>query len=414
MKAACHVILANALHRFTNPPLDSIREVDGMTLRVALGAKPNFSPKVGQGGSRQLVIDSPILQPQELLQIRSQSDLRVETANMVYQADLDDASNNEAQLNQALDRVCDEVEKLARERCCIIVLSDQHISVEQAAMPAILTISAVNQRLIKQGLRFNCSVIMETGQAASTHDIACLLGFGASAIYPITVYNRAQELFTSDAERQQSLDYFQKAVEKALMKTMGKFGLCTAESYIGGEFFEASFIDTNEPALARFFPNIHSPIGGAQFSDIAQSSANWHKQAKDIQGESDIPLLGLFKERAEGAGHSYGTVAVREYVNMTEEPIKFIKPDSNANAENLSILPEDTSYLDESYDKRSNEEIDNFIVTQAYRDFIKNLHNERQQRPAALRDVMDLPFNLTAANSPEDFQAWLNYYKFKR
>ena len=36
-----------------------------------------------------------------------------------------------------------------------------------------------------------------------------------------------------------------------------------------------------------------------------------------------MPLLGLFKERAEGSGHSYGTTAVRGFVDMTEEAISF-------------------------------------------------------------------------------------------
>ena len=42
-----------------------------------------------------------------------------------------------------------------------------------------------------------------------------------------------------------------KAAEKSLMKTMGRVGLCTVESYIGGEFFEPNYLDTNDPVLAR-------------------------------------------------------------------------------------------------------------------------------------------------------------------
>ncbi|MEN0051407.1 MAG: glutamate synthase central domain-containing protein, partial [Bacteroidota bacterium] len=38
----------------TNPPLDSIREADGMTLQVALGKKPNFS----DGTTKQLILDT--------------------------------------------------------------------------------------------------------------------------------------------------------------------------------------------------------------------------------------------------------------------------------------------------------------------------------------------------------------------
>ena len=54
----------------------------------------------------------------------------------------------------------------------------------------MLAIAAANQRLIESGLRFNVSLIMETGQAASSHDIASLLGYGAQAICPLTVHDR--------------------------------------------------------------------------------------------------------------------------------------------------------------------------------------------------------------------------------
>lgn len=279
----------------TNPPLDSIREADGMTLRVSLGRKPNFS----EGDTKQLVLRSPILQPQQLAQIYQQKALRVETVETVFAPDFTDREQNEANIKEALERVCSHVEALARSNWDVIVLTDRGISHDQAALPAMLVIAAANQRLIQQGLRFNSSLVFETGQASSTHDIACLLGFGASAVCPLTVFHRAQELFGDNQAIAKGLNNFQKAVEKALMKTMGKFGLCTAESYIGGEFFEANFIDTQDPDLARIFPNIHSPVGGARFRDIAASAAEWHQRVHKVQSENEIPLLGLFKERNE-------------------------------------------------------------------------------------------------------------------
>jgi glutamate synthase (NADPH/NADH) large chain len=202
----------------TNPPLDSIREADGMTLRVALGRKPNFS----EGSAQQLVIESPILQPQALCQIRASDAVRVETVDALYIPDFDDPYANQANLKESLERVCAHVEALARSGWDIIVLTDRAVSRELAALPALLVISAANQRLIQQGLRFHASLIYETGQAASTHDIACLLGFGASAVCPLTVYHRALELYNDDAGVGQGLKRYQKAVEKALMKTMAK------------------------------------------------------------------------------------------------------------------------------------------------------------------------------------------------
>jgi glutamate synthase (NADPH/NADH) large chain len=375
----------------TNPPLDSIRESDGMTLRVALGAKPTFSDEP----SKQLVIDTPILQRTHLEQIRRQATVSTITLDMLYRPDFTDAKNNEDALEAALLVVCKQVEQAARNNTGIIILSDINISQELAAIPALLMIAAANQYLVKEGLRFNSSLIAETGQAASPHDIATILGFGASAICPISVYNRVISHYPV-AEQQKTFDKYQKAAEKSLMKTMGKFGLCTVESYIGGEFFESNYLDTDEPRLSPYFPNIHASVGGVRYADIAASASEWHQKALAVREEKDIPFLGLFKERQDGAGHSYGNTAVREYINMTDEAILYIPQDK-------SPVASDTAYIDSGYEKRTPEQIDSFGITPAYRSFAKNLYVERDSRPASLRDIMDFPADVSIANTVADF-----------
>jgi glutamate synthase (NADPH/NADH) large chain len=375
----------------TNPPLDSLRESDGMTLRVALGAKPTFSDEY----SKQLVIDSPILQRTQLEQIRKQSAVSVVTLDVLYTPDFNDPKRNEDALEAALLDVCEQVEKAARKNTGIIILSDINISEDKAAIPALLMIAAANQHLVKQGLRFNSSLIAETGQAASPHDIATILGFGASAICPISVHNRVISHYPV-SEQPKILQNFQKAAEKSLMKTMGKFGLCTVESYIGGEFFESNYLDTDEPKLSPYFPNIHASVGGARYADIAASATEWHQKALAVREEKDIPFLGLFKERQEGAGHTFGNTAVREYINMTDEEILYIPQDK-------SPVASDTAYVDFGYEKRTPEQIDAFGITPAYRSFTKNLYLERDSRPAALRDIMDFPVDISSAETVADF-----------
>ncbi len=429
----------------TNPPLDSIRESDGMTLRVALGAKPNFS----NDNSKQLVIETPILQRTQLEQIRKQSAVSTITLEMLYTPDFTDAQQNEKNLEVALLAVCEQVEQAAKNNIGIIILSDINISKDKAAIPALLMIAAANQHLVKQGLRFNSSLIAETGQAASPHDVATILGFGASAICPISVHNRVISHYApaddcmdaggipsgaqgatqgAVAEQQKILDKFQKGSEKSLMKTMGKFGLCTVESYIGGEFFESNYIDTDEPKLTAYFPNIHASVGGVRYADIAASATEWHQKALDVREEKDIPFLGLFKERQDGAGHSYGNTAVREYINMTDEAILYtqiplnppllkgeasapsfekkeasVPPFEKGEQEEISPVASDTAYIDLGYEKRTDAQIDNFGITPAYRSFSKNLYLERDSRPAALRDIMDFPADVTEALTCADF-----------
>ncbi|MEM6365039.1 MAG: glutamate synthase central domain-containing protein, partial [Planctomycetota bacterium] len=248
----------------TNPPLDSIREADGMTLRVALGEKP----QQGISRSRQIVINSPVLTMTDVLTIQAQSKTPWQTFEILYRPVYDDGPANESAMIDAIDDVANQVVAFSRDRGGIAILSDRNISVDMAAIPITLVISAINQRLIEEGLRLKVSLVIESGQIASSHHIACALGFGASAVYALGVRMRAEELFGKDNAREPYMK-FKKAAEKALMKTMGKVGLCTVESYSGGEFFEPNFLDTNDPVFKRYFPNMKTPVGGVQFKTVA-------------------------------------------------------------------------------------------------------------------------------------------------
>jgi len=385
----------------TNPPLDSIREADGMTLRVALGGKPGFVD-----GKQQLVIQSPVLLQQDLTKILGQKSIATQVVSMTYKPNAKNKKKNASQLELALNKLCDDVENAARNNAGIIILSDRGISSTQAAIPLLLAIASANQRLIKRGLRFNSSLIADSGQIASTHDVATALGFGASAIFAISARTRAEELNPSDPEA--AMKNFQKAINKSLMKIMGKFGLCTAESYIGGEFFESNFLDTKEPHLKRIFPDIDSPVGGVHFIDIAHSSAKWHALATQA-ADNEIPNLGLFKERGEGAGHSFGVASVREYGNMYKEEITYIEQDK---PKHLSLLGDDelgsdNAYQDFGYEARTPEQIDSHKISRNYTQFVSEMTKERHNRPAALRDVMALPVDVSNANTTEEFNQLL-------
>ncbi|MGL1922650.1 MAG: glutamate synthase-related protein [Hyphomicrobiales bacterium] len=392
----------------TNPPLDSIRESDGMTLRVALGGKPGFVED-----QKQIIVQSPILLQQDFAKICQQDTVSTRILDILYTPDYADAKNNTDVLEDALDDFRDEVEAAARDNVGIIILSDRNLSNDKAATPLLLAVAAANQRLIRTGLRFNSSLIVDSGQLASTHDVATALGFGAAAIFAITAQNRAEQMDAANANS--LMKNFKKSIEKSLMKTMGKFGLCTAESYIGGEFFESSFLDTKEPHLKRMFPKIDAPVGGVHFSDIATSAAEWHHKARELGGETDLPNLGLFKERGDGGGHSFGVTSVREYGNMMNEKIAYIEQDEPKHLRLLGDEDEgsDLAYRDYGYEARTPEQIDAHKITKGYNQFASEMTKERDARPATLRDVMALPVDISDAQTIADFDAILGSQHIK-
>lgn len=392
----------------TNPPLDSIREAQGMTMRVALGLKPNISASSG----RQIVIQSPILNHRQILQIRHQKEVPVELFSTLFTPVFGDIEANKASLIKAIDDICDQVEAFARDRGGIAIITDREVTKAEGSISMTLIVSAINQRLIEAGLRLRVSLIVESGQICSSHHVACALGFGASAVYPMGVQMRAEDKFGADADI--AYAKFAKAAEKALMKTMGKVGLCTVESYSGGEFFEPNFLNTDDPVFSRYFPNMKSPVGGVGFTEVAQAHADWHQRALQCQVESDIPMLGLFKERAEGAGHSYGVTAVRGFVDLTEEPIIFDRKEDSETKDALRLLTlnrmegafgiSDEGYTNTSFDRLTTEAVDNFAITPGYRDFSRAMAEERSRRPAAMRDVLAFPADISFLSKPDEFR----------
>ncbi|MEM1063234.1 MAG: glutamate synthase central domain-containing protein, partial [Planctomycetota bacterium] len=347
--------------------------------------------------------DSPVLRMSEMLKIKGQTDTPWDRFDVLYEPVFGNPAANEAALVGAIDALANRVVEFARERGGIAILTDRHIARDHAAIPMTLAVSAVNQRLIEEGLRLKVSLIAESGQISSSHHIACALGFGASAVYPLAVRLRAEQLFGDQAP--QAYGRFQKAAEKALMKTMGKVGLCTVESYSGGEFFEPNFLDTNDPVFRKYLPNMHTPVGGVRFKTIAQSVADWHERALTVEKDDDVPILGLFKERSEGAGHSYGAIAVRGFVDLTEEAIAFAEPESPDETDPFRLLTlrqmddafglDESGYVNTSFDKLTPEKIDRFEITPGYRTFSRMMSDERARRPAALRDVLAFPADVT-------------------
>ncbi|MEM1315584.1 MAG: glutamate synthase-related protein, partial [Pseudomonadota bacterium] len=150
--------------------------------------------------------------------------------------------------------------------------------------------------------------------------------------------------------------------------------------------------------------------------------ADWHARALTVESDADIPILGLFKERSEGAGHSYGAAAVRGFVDLTEEAIAFadgengIDADATLDGETdpfrlLTLRQMDDAfgidergYVNTSFDRLSSDKIDGFQVTPGYRAFSQMMAEERHRRPAALRDVLEFPADIRFKDSVEDLK----------
>ena len=54
--------------------------------------------------------------------------------------------------------------------------------------------SALHHKLIEKNLRVKANIIVNTASARDNHQIACLIGFGATAVYPTLAYQTILDL----------------------------------------------------------------------------------------------------------------------------------------------------------------------------------------------------------------------------
>ncbi|MAO56462.1 MAG: glutamate synthase subunit alpha, partial [Rhodospirillaceae bacterium] len=175
----------------TNPPIDPIREELVMSLVSFIGPRPDLLD-LGHGGEhKRLEVDQPIMSNTDLERIRRienhvDGSFRTYTLDICYQ----NTGPNRQTMSQAIDRICRQAEKVVREQGYnIIILSDRGMDADNVAVPALLATGAVHHHLIREGLRTEVGLVVETGEARRVHDFCLLAGYGAEAMNPYLAFD---------------------------------------------------------------------------------------------------------------------------------------------------------------------------------------------------------------------------------
>ena len=265
----------------TNPPIDPIREWAVMTLAAGLGRERNILTETPEHG-RILHLESAILFEQEIEYIaeRSAHGFKSAVLDMTFPAE-DGAFG----LRAAVDALCKAAEKAVDDRVEIMILSDRKVCAERAAIPSLMATGAVHHYLIKTGKRLRASLVVETGEARDTHQIACLFGYGATAVCPYLGYATARSIlqdeklikkhkFTEDLTPEIAMANYRKALEKGVLKIMSKMGISVLNSYQGAQIFEA--LGVGAEVVDACFTGTITRIGGVGFSEIAHETLTRH------------------------------------------------------------------------------------------------------------------------------------------
>ena len=288
----------------TNPAIDPIRESIVMSLEACIGPEINLLGETPDH-CHQLVMPQPLLRSPQLEKLRQvdHSVFQARTIDMTWPV-----SQGAMGMERRIEEMCEEASELVGRGVNIIILSDRNLGPERAAMPSLLAVGAVHQHLVREGTRLKIGLLVETGQAKEIHHVACLIGYGASAVNPYLMFESLFALhrdgrLPEGMDPDESVQRVIKAVGKGLMKILSKMGISTIRSYTGAQIFEAVGLD--QELVGRYFTGTASRVGGVGVNVLAWEALDRHARAYPAASSELLPAGGIYAWRRDGEFHGW-------------------------------------------------------------------------------------------------------------
>jgi glutamate synthase (NADPH/NADH) large chain len=297
----------------TNPPIDPIREELVMSLLSMIGPRPNLLG-MDAGLHKRLEVEQPILTNKDMEKIRSveaslDGAFRTETIDITW-----DAATGAAGLELAIKEMCWAATEAVLQDRNILILSDRAASKDRIPMPALLATAAVHHHLVRQGLRMQTGLVVETGEAREVHHFCVLAGYGAEAINPYLAFETLEDIRATKHPHltagQVEKNYI-KAVGKGIQKVMSKMGISTYQSYCGAQIFDA--VGLASGFIDKYFTGTATTIEGIGLAEVGEESVKRHEAAFGDNPiyKSMLDVGGIYQYRLRGEEHAWtpGNVA---------------------------------------------------------------------------------------------------------
>lgn len=287
----------------TNPPIDPLREAVVMSLEVCLGAERNIFCELPEHAAR-VILNSPVISPAKWRALcgLERSGFEQHWIDLNYDESLG--------LEAALRGMADQAETAVRSGKVLLILSDRQIVPGRLPAHAALATGAIHHRLVEQGLRCDCNILVETATARDPHHYAVLIGFGASAVYPFLAYEVLGDLIRTGevlGDLYECFRNYRKGINKGLLKILSKMGISTVSSYRGAQLFEA--VGLSAEVVDLCFRGVTSRIQGARFVDLEREQRRLAGEAWNSR--KPIQQGGLLKFVHGGEYHAYNPDVVR-------------------------------------------------------------------------------------------------------
>jgi glutamate synthase (NADPH/NADH) large chain len=291
----------------TNPPIDPIREELVMSLVSMIGPRPNLLGHHA-GSHKRLEVSQPVLTNADVAKIRAISELvdgafRTATIDCTWPA-----SEGAAGLSNAVLRLCMNATDAVLADSNILILSDRAAGTDRIAVPAALATAAVHHHLIRQGLRMQTGLVVETGEAREVHHFCVLAGYGAEAINPYMAFETLERIRATQGLTLKPYEVqknYIKAIGKGVLKVMSKMGISTYQSYCGAQIFDA--VGLSSEFVEKYFTGTATTIEGVDIAQIADECVSRHRNA---YGDNPIyremlDVGGDYAFRLRGEDHAW-------------------------------------------------------------------------------------------------------------
>ena len=286
----------------TNPPIDSLREVSVMSLETCYGPELNVFDETPDHAKR-LVTASPVLSFKKLQAIVNNKHFESVEINLEY--------SKKKTLKQALIKLQSDVVNKVKMGKVIIHLIEKLPADNKLPINALLAVGCVHQKLVKLGLRSDANIVISSSSARDTHQIACLIGFGATAVYPSLAYQTILDLSERNELKgspHENCARYRKGVNKGLLKIISKMGISSISSYRGSQLFE--IVGLNKEIVDLCFTNSITRIGGKSLNNLDKELRELNEYARS--NLSEISVGGLLKYVHGGEYHTYNPEIVKK------------------------------------------------------------------------------------------------------
>ena len=274
----------------TNPPIDAIREKLVTSLDVYLGARSDLFKQ--ESMAARIKLSSPVIDRLTFAALLSQKKLSVSSIQASYN------SQNQS-LAHGLNAFIKAGIRAVKDGASILLIDDRlGNDLNERAIPSLLAVSSLHHQLLRLGLRRKCSLISTSGEPRTVHHFACLVGYGADAVYPYLALELIEDgryLKTDRQTKAAGVKLWINAVDDGLRKIMSKMGVSCLQSYAGAQLFSVMGISKN--LVDQHFCWTESYCGGLNLSDLDRLVERRHAR---FRSQPSLVSDGSYAWRKDG------------------------------------------------------------------------------------------------------------------